>query len=175
MIAIYKAFFLLIISGFVCIQSFAQPVKYTSALNAGGGSKDISGNNYEWSVGEMVLVNTGVSSGIIVTQGVLQPAQGTGDINGRSRMLDNVSVYPVPSQSIVYLQYDFPAPGELQYELTDITGKLLLQSELKVQPGTGKQAIDLGDLANASYMLNVVYRPATGNASGTSFKLEKIN
>lgn len=174
MIAIYKAFFLFIISG-VCIQSFAQPAKYTTALNASGGSKDISGNNYEWSVGEMVLVNTGVSSNIIVTQGVLQPAQGTGDINGRLHVLDNVSVFPVPSKSMVYLQYDFPSQGELQYELTDITGKLILQSEARVQPGAGKQAIDLGDIANASYMLNVVYRPATGNASGTSFKLEKIN
>ncbi|MGB8191233.1 MAG: T9SS type A sorting domain-containing protein [Chitinophagaceae bacterium] len=53
----------------------AQSVQQT--LNAGGGSK--AGNIYlDWSVGEMVAVQTFSSSNVLLTQGLLQPGNSLG-------------------------------------------------------------------------------------------------
>lgn len=158
-----------------CWAASAQPAMYTSTINAAGGYGNISGNNYEWSVGEMTLVNTASASNIIVTQGVLQPAQGTGDVSSTKLITDNVHVYPVPATGTVTVQYNFPASGKLYYELTDITGKSILQKEVPVQPGSAQQTIDLEQLSNAVYMLHIRLDATDGRQSMSSFKLEKIN
>jgi len=153
----------------------AQVVKYTNTINAAGGTSNIGANNYEWSVGEMALVNTGAAANIVVTQGVLQPAQSTGNVREYTGTMKNVSVYPVPTKSIVYIQHDFVVAGKLYYELMDITGKAILQKNILVQPGTGKQEINLESLPNASYMLHLVYHSVDNTRTTTSFKLDKIN
>lgn len=165
----------LIISTFCIIQvAQAQPVKYTTAINSAGGTANIGGNNYEWSIGEMALVNTGNGSNIIVTQGVLQPAQASGGVTD-APINNHISVFPVPSKSIVHLQYDFPSAGNLHYELMDITGKSLLKNNLVTDGRKDKQTIDLERFANGSYMLHVNFTDAGGNQSASSFKVEKIN
>lgn len=153
----------------------AQPVKYTNTTNAAGGTANIAGNNYEWSVGEMALVNTSTASNIVVTQGVLQPAQGTGDVKGYAGIMKNVSVFPVPSKSVVYLQYNFMEEGNLHYELMDMAGRMTLQKDIAVLPGSHKQEINLENLPNAGYMLHLVYRTSNHITTSASFKLEKIN
>lgn len=160
---------------FLYTKALAQPVKYTNAINASGGTANIGTNNHEWSVGEMVLVNTGTASNIIVTQGVLQPAQSSGNVGGHTDIMKNVSLYPVPTKSIVYLQYNFHIEGKLHYELMDIAGKMILQKDVEVLPGSHRQEIDLENLPNASYMLHLIYRTTDNVRTATSFKLDKIN
>jgi hypothetical protein len=159
----------------LCNYSDAQPVKYTSTVNAAGGTANIGGNNYEWSVGEMALVNTGTGSNITVTQGVLQPAQSTGNVDDYAGVMKNVSVYPVPTRGVVYIQHEFVSAGSLNYKLMDITGKLILERDVEIQPGTGKQEINLENLPNASYMLHLVYNSVDNTRTVTSFKLDKLN
>lgn len=153
----------------------AQLVKYTNTVNAAGGTSNIGANNYEWSVGEMALVNTGTASNIVVTQGVLQPAQSAGNVSDYTGTMKNVTVYPVPTKSVVYIQHDFVSSGKLHFELMDVTGKVILQKDMLVEPGTGKQEINLENLPNASYMLHLVYNSVDNTRTTTSFKLDKIN
>ena len=44
-----------------------------SVINASGYSGTISGQVFDWSIGEMTLVSTYTGSTLIVTQGLLQP------------------------------------------------------------------------------------------------------
>lgn len=166
----------LLICAVLCLSAsaYAQPAQYTSTVNAAGGSNNISGNNYEWSVGEMAVVSTGTASNIIVTQGVLQPTQSAGSVAELS-LSKNVKVYPVPTKSMVYAEYDFVTKGKLDYELTDITGKLVYQGHKEVPAGTGKISVNMEHLPNASYMLQVYFTPSSGERSAAAFKLEKIN
>lgn len=157
------------------VAMYAQPAKYTSTINAAGGTNTIASNIYEWSVGEMAIVNTGVAANIIVTQGVLQPAQGSGSVSDRSALTDQVSVYPVPTKSSVFLQYNFPVSGSMYYELIDMTGKLISSDQQEVAEGSGKTTINMEQLANAAYMLQVKFITRDGNISSKSFQLKKIN
>lgn len=171
----FKPLIILFVILFSSVCSSAQIVKYTSTINAAGGSKDISGDNYEWSVGEMVAVNTGVGSNIIVTQGVLQPAPSSLSISTQEYIKDHVSIYPVPSKSTVTLHYSFPNAGKLSFDLTDVAGKILLSNAIDIDATAGTTTINLEHLANANYLLRVRYTSNGGSQSATTFKLNKIN
>lgn len=158
----------------ISLHSYAQPAKYTTTINSAGGSNDINGNNYEWSVGEMAVINTGVASNIIVTQGVLQPATSSVDISEYESIKDHVSIYPVPSKSVVTLNYDFRNAGKLDIDISDITGRVVLSKTVSIA-AAGTIPISLEHLANANYMLRIHYSSNTGSQSATTFKLNKIN
>lgn len=55
-------------------------------LNSAGGSQTLAGNTYEWSLGEMLSVDSFLSTGMILTNGLLQPL--------RILPLDEFAVYP---------------------------------------------------------------------------------
>lgn len=55
-------------------------------LNSAGGTQTISGNTFEWSLGELVSIDTWTSTGMILTNGLLQPL--------RILPLDEFAIYP---------------------------------------------------------------------------------
>lgn len=69
---------------FLSVITFAQSIQ-PSACNVAGNSVTINGTIHEWSVGEMVLVNTVTTSGFIITQGLLQPSYNAVSNPGTSR------------------------------------------------------------------------------------------
>lgn len=154
-------------------QAEAQIVPYTRTLNAAGGTKTAGGNTYEWSVGEMALVNTWSKPNIIVTQGVLQPAPNDVGIRNIKPLTDAMRVYPNPAQTLVHLNYNLKQ-GVLTYELQDITGKTIRSKKQDITSGEQTEEIQLGAVANGTYMLNVVYSPEDGAPQTTSFKIDKI-
>ncbi len=167
---IVLSFTLLFVTSYIRGQSISP-----STLNGTGGSKVIGTDTYEWSVAEMTLVNTASASNIIVTQGVLQPAPPPTGIKTENMLTRSLQVYPNPASHIVYLQYNFPTTGKLNYVLQDITGKLISRKEIATAAGQNKEELNLGGLANASYMLYISYEPTNGTVERTSFKLDKIN
>jgi len=168
--SIVLSFMLLSVTHYIRGQGIAP-----STLNVTGGSKVIAGYTYEWSIGEMTLVNTASASNVIVTQGVLQPKETPNGIKDEHVLGNALRVFPNPSSGIVNLQYNLPGGGTLTYMLQDVAGKLIQRNEIPVIAGQGKTAIDLTRLANATYMLYIYYQPLKGNAESTSFKLDKIN
>lgn len=155
-------------------QADAQVASYTRTLNATGGSKAIGGNIYEWSVGEMPLVNTASASNIIVTQGVLQPADDKTGITGIDNRLYGMQLYPNPASTLVNLSYDLFEAGLLSLEMQDVAGKSIYSKKLDVKPGKNIEQLPLQAVANGTYMLNVYFTAANGAQKSTSFKIEKI-
>jgi hypothetical protein len=145
-----------------------------STINASGGSSVISGNTYEFSIGEMSLVNTAAGSNIIVTNGVLQPTLSATRVKDVNYLSDNLKVYPNPSDDILNIQPDFETGGQLTYHLYDALGRVMLTGEFNLTSGKEKQTISLSQLAASSYMLhlNLKKKGITYNAS---FNVQKIN
>lgn len=150
----------------------AQSVGPTT-LNSAGGSATVAAQTFEWSIGEMTLVNTATASNIVVTQGVLQPIQPATGISTRNVVADNMKVYPVPAQDVVYMQPAFNAGGTLRYSLMDASGKSI--KDVRVQLNTGKelQQVDLSALPAGNYMLNVYFADTNAPYSNT-YKIQKI-
>lgn len=151
----------------------AQSVGPTT-LNATGGTGAISGNTYEWSIGEMVLVHTAISSNLIVTQGLLQPSPPPSGIKKTEALLADMMVYPNPAHDIIYLQSKLAGGGILQYVLQDITGKVLKTETVALITGNEKQTISLEGHAAGSYMLNVHFS-RNQQQYQNNFKIEKLH
>ncbi|NDC41178.1 MAG: T9SS C-terminal target domain-containing protein, partial [Chitinophagia bacterium] len=98
-----------------------------STLNATGGSAFIGGAEFEWSVGEMALVNTFTTSTIVVTQGVLQTGLRDATLVPDLSAGAHLRVYPNPANNIVNVAYDATASGSLTLRLSDLAGRILLE------------------------------------------------
>lgn len=145
-----------------------------STLNAAGGSGEIAGSVYEYSIGEMALVHTASSANLIVTQGLLQPMEESVGIAALPLPDNALTVYPNPSEDIVYIQPNLSGSGMLTMILLDITGRQLKQQLAPLQSGNEKQSMTLSSLASGSYLLKVIF--SQNNQQFTQdFKIQKIN
>lgn len=144
-----------------------------AALNVGGGSNTINGQEFEYSIGEMVLVNTATASNIVVTQGVLQPGDfGTG-ISNNLLGDGQVSVYPNPFDDFVNIAIDLPTYGSLLLSVYNIDGKLISQKGISIRSGKDNTRLSLEHLASGNYVLNAVFETGT-ESYYQSFKIQKM-
>jgi len=169
-----KTKILLVILFFVFATNIHAQVIGPGTLNAAGHSTIIGSNDFEWSVGEMTMVNTLSIPGIIITQGVLQPADVKVDVPAYLAEQQQLSVFPNPALSAVNLQYTSAGQGVLAYRLYDMNGKLITNASADFAPGTTIQNIDLSKLANAGYVLEVTIDHSGAAPSKYSYKIEKI-
>ena len=144
-----------------------------STLNAAGGTAVIGTNEFDWSVGEMTMVSTFSSSSIIVTQGVLQPAESTVGVPNITSLTKQLKVFPNPASSVVNIEYTSAANGTLAYRLLDMNGKVVSKQKVNTTNGTTTTQINLQEVACASYMLEVTVNPDT-KAESISYKIQKI-
>lgn len=144
-----------------------------ATVNSAGGSAVIGSNQFDWSAGEMTMVSTFSTSGIIVTQGVLQPFDGTTKVVNTA-LLQQLQVFPNPASSTVNLQYASQAGGTLSYRLMDMAGRVITRKTVDIKQGTTTEQLDISALANASYMLEVSVNSTNAAPEIVSYKIQKI-
>ena len=71
--------------------------------------------------------------------------------------LAEVNVYPNPFVDQIEIQLEVKESAEAMMSITDINGKLILQKELQLVPGTFKDQIDLSNFSSGMYLLNIVH------------------
>lgn len=140
---------LLIFSCLVSVGVFAQTLQ-NDVVASGGGSAESGTISIEYSIGETVIETT-ESTGIILTQGFLQPMLSVTSID-EENMLSGISVYPNPvgDELIIEISGDFIHP--LQSMLFDINGKLLFETQLSY----GTHALNMQKYVQGTYFLKIV-------------------
>ncbi|MBS1771490.1 MAG: T9SS type A sorting domain-containing protein [Bacteroidetes bacterium] len=164
-----KRMFYLIVAWLAAIQAYAQP----ATLNASGGTYTTATAAFDWSVGEMTLVNTATAPSIIITQGILQPLESSSGVNDVS-VKNKLKLYPNPASTMVHLDYDAGANQSLSYKLTDITGQLIAEKNIDLNSGNNSVQIDVSALASAAYMLTVIIKDKTATLITSSYKIQKL-
>jgi hypothetical protein len=143
-----------------------------SAMNSAGGWMAVSGDTYEWSIGEMAVISTYSSSGLIVTQGLLQPVTKTVGVQ-QTFLTSQMQVFPNPAENLLFLQPTFAAEGTLACVLHDVAGKIILRDEWNLKTGKEQQQLDLHAIAAGTYILRVSF--AQGNQVYTApYKIQKL-
>lgn len=145
-----------------------------SIINAAGGSANIGSATHEFSIGEMAVVHTASTSNIVVTHGVLQPLMKATSIKDADFFKQFLSLYPNPTQNIVYFQPAFRRGGILSFQLFDIVGRLVMDGSFDLKYGSEKQQIVLGHLVSGSYMLHVRFEQGV-NTFNTAYKIQKLD
>jgi len=145
-----------------------------ATLNANGGSASIGANEFEWSVGEMVLVSTFTAGGTTVTQGILQPFERSHEGVANTELQKQLLVFPNPASTVVNIRCDAAAGGTLSYRLMDVTGSIISSNTVKLNMPSITTQVNISGLAAAVYVLEVNIASEKGT-SKSSYKIEKLN
>lgn len=127
-------------------------------VNASGGSGNIGGDVYAYSIGELTRVGTATGGNLTVTEGVLQGSPDTGSGIGEATAGDVMRLWPNPVEDLLYLQPALPGGGELTLRLLDDAGHQVMAREIQLGAGTEQQQIDMASLAVGTYFLTATLR-----------------
>jgi len=159
----------------ICSGAHAQSIS-PSTLNAAGGTGLVGTEHIDWSAAEMALVSTDTGgTGIIVTQGVLQPAPIATGVQEQQLIFDYVQVYPNPASTILNIKCNFPAAGKMTYQLVDVAGRLMISHQADVIAGVQLQQLSVAQLTPGEYMLEVSYQSNEQQPATAVFKIQKLN
>jgi Secretion system C-terminal sorting domain len=147
------------------IGFFIQNAKAQKSVVASGGKATGTGGKVSYSVGQ-VAYTTASGTGGTVTQGVQQPFEivtlGTDNF---PKITLSASVYPNPTTSMLNLKIDNFNFENLQFYLSDVTGKQLQTEKIREAETT----IQMENLPQAVYFLNVM----NNNKTIKTFKIIK--
>ena len=154
-----KNFTLISLLAIACAQAFSQSAQ-PSVINSSGGSYTVDTYSYEWSIGELVLVNEMVEKDgkYILTNGFLQPYT----LNGKPitpatfkgheiRMLQN------PVKSSLGVQLTTNETGKLRLKVYDERGYVKYTNEINVPAGVTTESISMIDCASGNYFLRAEF------------------
>lgn len=77
-------------------------------------------------------------------------------IENHNSFLNNMSVYPNPSNSSIVLDLNFKSPQQTSIDLTDLVGKVVLAKNAGVLHGETKQILDVSAIAKGAYFVRIV-------------------
>lgn len=143
-----------------------------ATLNAAGGSTAVAGSTHEWSVGEMVLVNTVATTGLVVTQGILQPMLQVTGIHDNKPALEGMSIYPNPASDQLNIKFNLARNLEVTLKLSDVSGRTQYVKTIKDHNGSALIIMDFKPYAAGVYMLQVTSTDKTKTYTNT-FKIVK--
>jgi Secretion system C-terminal sorting domain len=175
-----------------CLTANAQSIT-PFILNATGGTASVEGKKVylDWSVAEMTLVNTMVSSDvkkfIIISNGFIQPPKddGEGDEDGDDEYyykyvkpentLPELKIYPNPATN--YLTVDIPMQevGKIKLTLYNGMGELVYQKEITGYGKLTRETISMAPFMQGTYMLRVTIGTPGARAKNLTYKIFKAN
>lgn len=160
---------------FLTILARAQMVK-PFVVNSAGGSATVGGNVYDWSFAEMVMINTSVGTNMIVTAGLMQPIDPNVGTEELVQMSETVKVFPNPTSGAVNIETAFNQEGTLNFQLFDISGRLLERGEKELDSGTSLTDMDISQKPAGDYLLRINFSSGTGKGIfQKTFKIQKLN
>lgn len=154
------------------------PLYAQKTFNASGYSATINGMTFDYSIGEMVLVNTANAPSLIVTQGVLQPPFLISSSTPTNETLVNESslhVYPNPSSSIVFVEFEMLRKGVYTLTLYDGLGKVLQKQTGESGVGLNKLRVQCNEVAAGNYYLLLRVGTNIEISNSYTFQIQKID
>lgn len=116
-----------------------------------------------YTIGEMPLIQSWQSNGLLITQGVTQPHIAIADSSYECFNQAEVKVYPNPNPGTFSLQLSILKTGKVKTILFDATGKLLQTDEFDYNTFSTKQ-YNISKFASGVFYLQLFFT-ATGSSN----------
>ncbi len=175
-----RSFVLSLLAVFLAISFCHAQVPSTSpyngvvpaVFNTAGGTYDnaLSYYRYEWSFGEMVLIQAFAppDSSVLVTQGVLQPC--TDKISPAPQILvfeeNEYRIFPNPTEGPFELDFFVNLVGRMNLQLIDATGRILEKRSYNYDGCCRIELFDLTRYPNGLYFVVADLKPLTPRIDG---------
>ncbi len=168
-----------IVGLFATLSGLAQN-NTPSVINAAGGSAKSGYYHFEWSVGELSLVNQMNSSSntLIVTNGFLQPYTLYPVFSNQNNYFGNEEIKVFPNPASVFVEIDFftKQKGKIMLTFYDAAGKTVYVKELRSNGVDLIEKIPVSHFAGGVYALLVELEADAGFISKRGvYKITKIN
>ena len=185
MVKFYKAWCVLLLAGSTW-QATAQSAKH-SVLNAAGGSYNDPNSyfHFEWSIGELTLINALAPSDsvILLTHGVLQPCTEFVTKSNFSVLFGpgEYRLFPNPTAGRFELDFFVREVGRMELQLTDSYGKVLERREYQYDGCCRIEYFNLSPYPSGTYYVIAKLSPNRNNSEGrqitrhSGFRVVKIN
>lgn len=149
-------------------------------INVSSRSATINGMRFDYSIGEMTLVSTERNAGLIVTQGLLQPTSSGSGANTPTEHVTNalsdlIKVYPNPTENILFVESIENTDTDINYQLFDASGKIVMSEKVTWTSGPNKLSLDLRNYAAGAYYLMIRKPNQAGQTDNFSYKIQKTN
>ncbi len=116
-----------------------------------------------YTIGEMPLVQSWQSNGLLITQGITQPLTFIADSNYECFSHTEIKIYPNPNPGIFSLQLSILKKGKVKTILFDAAGKLLQTDEFDYSSFTTRQ-YNISKFSSGVFYLQLFFT-ATGSTS----------
>lgn len=143
---------------FISISCFSQSVT-PAVLNVAGGSSQKGYYQFEWSVGEMSLINQmeSMPNLFVVTNGFLQPYILHPEISNSNNQfgVDEITVFPNPASTYVEVDLFTRQQGQLKLSFYNAIGQKIYSTELHTFGVDLIQRIPVNAFNGGTYLLQV--------------------
>lgn len=150
----------------------------SSVINVSGGTSKNGYYQFEWSVGEMALVNQMQSGNqLIVSNGFLQPyILFPGTFYGQGQFAaDEIKVFPNPASRFVEINFFTKQKGPVTLGFYDMLGKKVYSQQITCNGVDLIHRIPLTNLPGGSYVLQIILEGDPGYLSKHgAYKILKI-
>lgn len=139
-------------------QTISKDTIAPSIINATGGSSVYNDITYEWSIGEALITDAMSSGGIIVINGILQPAapeSATRYDNNNQWSKDEIRIFPNPARDWLTIKFLSVETGRVTVRLWDAAGKCLYFKQFYFPGGSRAEMINVSRYASGDYILNI--------------------
>jgi len=138
-----------------------------SIINSSGGSAEAGYYQFEWSVGEMSLVNQAQSSDgfYVLTNGLLQPYVNSPAYFDKQHVFgpDELHIFPNPANKYVEIDFSTKQQGKAWFKLFDVVGKRVYDKTFVSYGLDHIEIIALDKLPAGMYMLYIQLNPFVGS------------
>ncbi len=163
------------------ISSVAFPQRFTpTVFNAGGGSYNDPYSYvryFEWSIGELALINTEASAdgSVVVYQGVLQPCTEKPGNSPASMDFDagDFKLFPDPTTGKFEIDFFVRDNGTLDLELTNVLGQVLERRSIRYYGCCLIEHYDISHLPSGVYFVVATLRPDAVNSVNKAVKVRR--
>lgn len=141
-------------------------------LNTAGGTYDnaLSYHRYEWSFGEMVLIQAFAppDSSVLVTQGVLQPCTDRIGVSPYTVFFEagDYKLFPNPTSGKFEVNFFVHTPGQMSLQLINSIGQILERRSFRYDGCCRIELFDLTGRPAGVYFVVADLKPETPRADG---------
>lgn len=150
-----------------------------SVINSAGGTYKSGNVTYEWSVGELALINEMESPAkdIVITNGFFQTyaMHGKKDSIAKPFAGKEIIILPNPTKGKLQVNFDFIEGGKLKLSMYDEIGFPLYKKEMAASHLLTSEIINMQHYANGNYFLVVELIPNYRRSKKQqTFKIVKV-
>lgn len=157
-------------------------------LNVAGGSYDapLSYNRYEWSFGELMLIQAfaPADSAFLITQGVLQPCTDQLGVSPYTLLFEtgDYKLFPNPTSGKFEVDFFIRTPGQMSLQLVNSMGQILMSKSYHYDGCCRIELFDISRHPNGVYYVVADLKPDTPRPGDnitvirhSGFKVIKLN